>query len=749
MLRLLCGWMLVTVGLVIVGPVTVDLVTVDLVKADLGLRVSGKAFAQDAAAEEPAASEAKRGYLIEVPLPITADSSQAIVATLKSLAEKTSGAGRRQAVILQFGDPDRPGDGQGTELENSQRLARAIGSPELRSLRMVAFLRGPVRGHAVLTVLACDQVIVTSDAQLGDAGLDEPAFDETVAVMYESIAGRRGIFPKPLVRAMLDPDMELARVTQVDGSEVFVGGQQLAEIRDQGQNLQEEQISTVGQTVLLGSDQLRAARLASHRVASARQAADVLDIAELAEPEAVKQVSVESGTLIELNGNMTGAKIRRLEANLAAPQSQEAGGAWVVAIDSPGGSLNDSMRLASTLSIVPNEGRVAAGWVGNEALGDAVLVAAACRPLLVSAEARLGGPGAQNLSSDQVRQLREAIQQVAGDAGRPAALLEGLLDSQLVVYRYTDTKTGRVRYATERQIEWEVQQEQAPSERWSQGARMDLADGLSGAEAVELGLADGLADSLEDVKAAIGLQQPLKRVSDRPVIRAVEWLGNRPFLPMLLLLIAFMTFSMEISAPGLGVPGFISMLCFGLFFWMSFLAGTAEWLEVLAFTLGVIFILIEIFVVPGAGVFGLGGLLLLVGGVVLTSQTFVIPQNPYQYAKTTETLWTVIVACGGLLGGFLLLRLLLPNTKLFGYLHLATPDAEIVEQREQLVDYHHLLGAVGTAITPLRPAGKARIGDEVFAVVSDGTAIGDGEAIRVFEVHGNRIVVESAAESEG
>ncbi len=723
MLRILCGWMLIALG--------------------LGLLVSAPVMAQEEAADDAAAG--KRGFLLDVPLPITAKSGETTVATLKSLAAKSAQAGRRQVVILRFGEPEGKADGRGTELENSLRLARAIGSPDLRSLRLVALLQGPVRGHAVLSVLACDQLIVTPDAQLGDASIDEAAFDETVAVMYESIAGRRGIFPQPLVRAMLDPEMELARVARVDGSQEFVSGEQLAKIRAEGQNLQEEQISSPGQTVMLGSDALRKSRLASHRVSSAREAADAVDIAQLIEPSAVEKLAVTTGTLIELNGTMTAAKIRRLEANLAAPQHQQPEDAWIVAIDSPGGSLTDSMRLASTLSIVGDEGRVAAGWVHNEALGDALLVAAACRPLYVSSEARLGGPGAQNLESEQVRQLREAIEQIAGDARRPAALLEGLLDSELAVYRYTDTKTGRLRYATESQIAWEVERQEEPAERWEKGARVDLSAGLSGAEAVELGLADGIATSLEEVTAAIGLESPPQRISDRPVIRAVEWLGNRPFLPMLLLLVAFMTFSMEISAPGLGIPGFISLVCFSMFFWMSFLAGTAEWLEVLAFTLGVLCILIELFVVPGVGVFGLGGLLLLVGGVVLTSQTFVIPRNPYQYAKTAETLWTVIVACGGLIGGVVLLRLLLPNTKLFGHLHLATPDAAVVEQREQMVDYQHLLGQSGTTITPLRPAGKARFGEDVLAVVSEGSAISEGEPIRVIEVYGNRIVVEAVA----
>ena len=43
----------------------------------------------------------------------------------------------------------------------------------------------------------------------------------------------------------------------------------------------------------------------------------------------------------------------------------------------------------------------------------------------------------------------------------------------------------------------------------------------------------------------------------------------------------------ELSSPGIGVGGFISALCFLLYFWSNFLAGTAELLEILLFLAGI------------------------------------------------------------------------------------------------------------------------------------------------------------------
>jgi membrane-bound serine protease (ClpP class) len=60
-----------------------------------------------------------------------------------------------------------------------------------------------------------------------------------------------------------------------------------------------------------------------------------------------------------------------------------------------------------------------------------------------------------------------------------------------------------------------------------------------------------------------------------------------------------------------------------------------------------------------------------------------------------------------------------------------------------LGDYSALLGQIGTATTPLRPSGKARFGDQIIQVISDGTLIAAGDSVRVTDVHATKVVVES------
>jgi membrane-bound ClpP family serine protease len=57
----------------------------------------------------------------------------------------------------------------------------------------------------------------------------------------------------------------------------------------------------------------------------------------------------------------------------------------------------------------------------------------------------------------------------------------------------------------------------------------------------------------------------------------------------------------------------------------------------------------------------------------------------------------------------------------------------------------HLLGLEGKAITPLRPAGSALIGDARVDVVTEGKFVDPNTQIKVIRVEGSRVVVEPAS----
>jgi membrane-bound ClpP family serine protease len=185
-----------------------------------------------------------------------------------------------------------------------------------------------------------------------------------------------------------------------------------------------------------------------------------------------------------------------------------------------------------------------------------------------------------------------------------------------------------------------------------------------------------------------------------------------------------------------------------LFFWGNYLGGTAGWLEVLLFGLGVTFLAFEIFVLPGFGIFGLGGAALILVSIVLATQTFVgLPENEYQAAELRRGL-TIVVGAG--VGAVLLLSLIhryLPRSPVFNRMVLVPPsdhEAAEISHRESLAHFEHLVGREGTTLTRLAPAGKVQIEGELFNVIADGEFIEPGKRVTVSEVHGSRIVVRTA-----
>jgi membrane-bound ClpP family serine protease len=286
---------------------------------------------------------------------------------------------------------------------------------------------------------------------------------------------------------------------------------------------------------------------------------------------------------------------------------------------------------------------------------------------------------------------------------------------------------------------------QADPTQWTRGEAIDVERGLSGRDASSLGLARHLANSITELRQLYQIEDELEGIEPNWAHLAIEQLSS-PHIAGTLLFIAWFALIIEVSQPGVGVGGFVSALCFILFFWSNFLSGTAAWLEGLLFVAGVVSLVIEIFVLPGFGIFGFGGACLVVASLVLASQTFIVPRNSYQFEQFANSLMMVAAGLVGAFMSLLTVRKYLPDAPIFKRLMLTRPDEEELEERELLTDYRHLLGKRGQTLTQLTPSGKARFGDEDVDVISDGEVVPRGSKVLVADVRGNRVLVQFIGE---
>ena len=167
------------------------------------------------------------------------------------------------------------------------------------------------------------------------------------------------------------------------------------------------------------------------------------------------------------------------------------------------------------------------------------------------------------------------------------------------------------------------------------------------------------------------------------------------------------------------------------------------WFEVMLFLAGIACLLLEIFVLPGFGIFGLGGGCLMLAALILASQRYVLPQS---VAELQRSLMPVAVGILGVVVAIVLLQRWFPRAPIIREMVLEPPageEAEEISQREALVDLENFVGARGTATTQLTPSGKARFEDMLLDVITDGEVVQRGSPIEVVEVQGNRVIVRA------
>lgn len=681
--------------------------------------------------------------LIPVPLPLTGNADQVLKASVSQALASMDVGERRGVMIFEFRARDVSSVGS-TDFERALSLARFLASDEFRRVRTVAFVTDTLEGHAVLPVLACEEIVIHPDVQFGAAGRDERSIDATMRAAYQDVAERNRTVPVPIVLGMLDRQLKVVEVQLVGGGTRYVLGDELEALREEAEVWKENTISPAGELLTLTGSEMRvkpgfATQLAIDR----KELADVLQLPPNAIRENVVVDQAWRAVQIEIKGRITSRSADEVIRQVRTIERKGRANLLCLTIDSPGGPAAPAMKLVNLLTGLDSNTLRTVAFVDGEARSVAALVALAADETYATEDAVLGGPGDTVIARDELDALLPPVQEMARIQNRDWSLPLGLVDRGLEVYRYTREGTGTQRYFCPEEVAT-----RQDADEWQRGNAIDLQQGLTGLKAQELGLINRCADGFESVLGEFHIEEEVPLAQRSSVVSAIERLAGQTWFARTLLFIAFFALISEASAPGIGVAGFASGLCFLLFFWCQFLNGTAGWLELLLFAGGLTCIALEIFVIPGFGVFGAGGGVMVLVSIVLASQTFIIPRNSYQFEQLPHSVMTMAVACGGMMAAMWIMRKFLAESWLFRRLMLTPPSEELeLDRLESMVDWEHLMGKMGVTTTQLTPSGKARFGDDVVNVISDGMVVPKSTEVRVVEVRGNRVLVEPAEES--
>ncbi len=264
-------------------------------------------------------------------------------------------------------------------------------------------------------------------------------------------------------------------------------------------------------------------------------------------------------------------------------------------------------------------------------------------------------------------------------------------------------------------------------------------------EALKFNFNDGIVKTIDELLQKAGLEEyELKEYSASPLNIFIGLLLS-PILQSLLIMGIIGGLYFELQSPGIGFPLIVSGLAATLYFAPLYLHGLADNWELLAFIVGVILIAVEIFAIPGFGVAGVTGLLLVIGGLSMA----LIDNIVFDSGDVPLILNTLLGAIGLVIVSFfisLILSLYLGKrfftSNMFSHFALnkiqKTDEGYIGVESKNIL----LVGKEGIAHTKLRPSGMVEIEGQFYDAMSGFGFIEKGTKVKVTSYETGQIHVE-------
>lgn len=397
----------------------------------------------------------------------------------------------------------------------------------------------------------------------------------------------------------------------------------------------------------------------------------------------------------------------------------ELGDAGVVAIElnTFGGRLDAAVAIRDLLLDAPFPTVV---FINHRAISAGALITLACEHVAISPGGTIGAatpvvqsPGqelAQPVEEKYLSYFREEMRSTAETRNRNPDIAEAMVDSDKEVEGVSE-----------------------------EGKLLTL----STKSALENGIADIEAESLEEALRAFGFDGPMETVERSWSENLVSFLTSTAIVSLLGFAMLFFAY-MEYQSPGFGGFGFGALACFLLLYFGHYMVNLAGWEELLLFFIGMTLLLVEIVLLPGFGIPGVLGIVaILISFSMLLSagdwSDFSI-ENPFTISAVSQVLLTFLLSLGAIIG----MIFWLPKSRsslLHGRFVLQEGLGSEAGYQSHEAQTESLVGSTGKTVTPLRPSGKARIGERRYDVETEGDFVVAGEAVKVLRHEPGKIVV--------
>lgn len=395
--------------------------------------------------------------------------------------------------------------------------------------------------------------------------------------------------------------------------------------------------------------------------------------------------------------------------------------ALILDINTPGGRVDAATIIRDAIINAPKTMRTVA-FIHPRAISAGALISFACDLIFIADGGSIGaatpislGSGGETVPVEEkmVSYFRTEMATTARAKGRRGDIAEAMVDASVEISGITPA--GKL-------------------------LTLDTAGAL------RYKIADAKADTLNDVLSVLALGSATTLHSQMNWAEKLARIFTDPMLSSILMSIGVLGILIELYHPGFGLPGFVGITCLLIFFAGHLVVNLAGWEEVMLFLIGLVLLGIEIFVTPGFGVLGVGGISAIVVSLVLAMTSLPIEVS-FQTGNLTSQLLRVMLSMGASIVLLFVAMALLPKTVFKSKLILSAAIMETAggTMEGRAAENHFSSGMTGIAESFLRPAGIARFGDKRMDVTSEGDFIESGSPVVIVRVKGNHITVRKNA----
>ncbi len=348
-------------------------------------------------------------------------------------------------------------------------------------------------------------------------------------------------------------------------------------------------------------------------------------------------------------------------------------------------------------------------FIKNRAISAGSFIALSCKKIVMAPGSSIGAATVvdqtgQKQSEKYQSFMRSEMRSVAEQNGRRVDIAQGMVDERIIVEGLVDS-TELITLTTD--------------------------------EALKYKIADTTASNLDEVLSEFGLKNAdVITVNQNWAEDVVKFLNNS-VVSSILIMLGFFGLIAEIKTPGWGLPGTMGVICLALFFGSSYILQLASGTEIILFVIGIILLGLEIFVIPGFGIAGIGGILLILASI------FLALLGNFKFVGESEISSAIVRLATSIVGALVLVFILakfLPKSSAFSRLILKEEEAADKGFISNPIA-SELVGLEGIALTTLRPAGTADFDGKRVDVVTESSYIENGKKIKVMRVEGHKVIV--------